>query len=507
MLKSSLPLTAAGFFVAEEKFVKRWLPFIILLLLFWGTRLVALDLLPLHNDEGLHLTRAVEVWRLHPFWAISDGKIINHWLIALFYPQHAPVFVGRFATLLVSALGMAAAYAVARRLSGLSGAVLAAALWMGCTYLFFFERLAFSDSQAGALALAAVWAALHTAETKTQQTRWAILTGVLLAAAMLFKFTAAPYALAVALVIGFAGKNSLRGRATSLIVIGVVVAACFAIPVVYLLLRGEDFFGVALGWIGGGAASGEPSFIANLRQLGTQLTGYGSWLWVIAMLVGLASLAVMQRGRLLLLAGLLPLVIIMLLGREVLARHFVVVLPLLLALGGAGLGWLLSSRPIQRFGPGFDLALVIVVTIGAAFPFMLTAYSDPAALPLPPDARYEHISSHSAGFGLAEAVTALPQTMERPELPIIASMFPDSCRRANFYATTELKLTCTDAPGADEIAAALEEFGAVYVLADNAPLIGVDVTTLDGEAELIGAYPRPGEATGAESVKLWLIQH
>ena len=59
----------------------RWLPGIALLLILWATRLNALELLPLHNDEGLHLTRAVEVWNGHPFWVISDGKIINHWLI------------------------------------------------------------------------------------------------------------------------------------------------------------------------------------------------------------------------------------------------------------------------------------------------------------------------------------------------------------------------------------------------------------------------------------------
>lgn len=51
---------------------------ILLLWVFWLTRIPALEALPLHNDEGLHLRRAVEVWALHPFFDISDGKIINH---------------------------------------------------------------------------------------------------------------------------------------------------------------------------------------------------------------------------------------------------------------------------------------------------------------------------------------------------------------------------------------------------------------------------------------------
>ena len=50
----------------------RWWLGLVLLLVLWGTRLLALEALPLHNDEGLHLTRAVEVWNGHPFWQISD---------------------------------------------------------------------------------------------------------------------------------------------------------------------------------------------------------------------------------------------------------------------------------------------------------------------------------------------------------------------------------------------------------------------------------------------------
>jgi len=40
---------------------RAWWIGILLLLALWATRLNALELLPLHNDEGLHLTRAVEV--------------------------------------------------------------------------------------------------------------------------------------------------------------------------------------------------------------------------------------------------------------------------------------------------------------------------------------------------------------------------------------------------------------------------------------------------------------
>ncbi len=517
--------------------MNRWWPPLILLLLLWATRLIALENLPIHNDEGLHLTRAIEVWNGHPFWVISDGKIVNHWLIAAFYPQHAPVFVSRFATIVISLLGLAAAYALVRRWSPM-GALLAGALWIGTPYLFFYERLAFSDVQAGALAVVAFWLALRkpsaisfqpiansrqssvvsrqdAADTRFAKdfplsifplALFALPIGLALAAAALFKFTAVPFALSIALLV-LAQRRPLRQRLTLLVIIGLTVAACFAVPLAYLALRGQDFFSIALGWIGT-SSGGSPALLTNLERLWSQLTGFGSVTWVILLAAGwlfLLLTGLRRRGLLIIAAaGVLPLVIILVLGREVLSRHFVVVLPILVTLGGAGLGFGLE-RIRERQARAMAAALGMVALVFGSTSFWLTAYGQPADLPLPPDARYEHITSHSSGYGLREAVQALPQTLLRSDVPVIASMFPDSCRRTNFYAIGSLRLICVDAPGLTEIEAALNQYGAVYVLADNAPRIGVDVTTLGVYASQVAVYPRPGETESSASLVLWLL--
>ncbi|MCC6801643.1 MAG: glycosyltransferase family 39 protein, partial [Anaerolineae bacterium] len=224
---------------------------VLLLLILWLSRIPALESLPLHNDEGLHLTRAVEVWNLHPFWEIRDGKIINHWAIALFYPQNAPVFAGRIATIFVSLIGFAAGYALARRLFGATPALLAGALWITSPYLFFFERLALSDAEAGALVMLALWAGWRLAERGT--IRQAVIAGLALALAALFKFTAVPFAAAVALVVLLRARYPVGRRILMLIIAGIVVAVCFAVPIGYLVIRGDDLFSIALGWIGGGS--------------------------------------------------------------------------------------------------------------------------------------------------------------------------------------------------------------------------------------------------------------
>lgn len=65
----------------------------------------------------------------------------------------------------------------------------------------------------------------------------------------------------------------------------------------------------------------------------------------------------------------------------------------------------------------------------------------------------------------------------------------------------------TAAPGIETITRSLETRSVVYVLADNAPLIGADVSALASElgvtADQLGLYPRPGETLENASVVLW----
>lgn len=475
---------------------------IALLLLLWATRWLALDALPLHNDEGLHLTRAVAVWDGHPFWAIGDGKIINHWPIAALYPQTAPVIIGRAATVLVALLGLSAGYALLWRWFGRWAALLGGALWIASPYLFFFERLALSDAQAGALVVVTLWAALGFA--RTGALRDAILTGLALGAATLFKFTAAPYALGVLLVVTLAGEQPARTRWRGLIAIGLVGAACFALPLAYLLAKGGDF-AVAFGWLGGSAA--ENGALDNVARLWAQLTGFEGDVWAALLIGGLALFAALRPGGragvVLFLSWALPLLLIVLLGSDVRPRHFVVALPLALALAGAGLGAALARLPARVAWIGGALAVgLLAVQAGA---FVREATQAPGEASLPAELRAEYVTQHSAGFGLREAMHALPHTVGDTNVPVVGSMFPDSCRRANFDAPDGYVLRCGTAPGLEMLEAALVESDVAFALVERAP-IGLDMAALEMPVEQVAAYPRPGEAVESASVTLWRVE-
>jgi len=473
--------------------------------LIWWSRIHALEALPLHNDEGLHLTRAVEVWNGHPFWAISDGKIINHWLIAVFYPQNAPVFTGRIATVFVAVIGLAAGIGLSRRLSSYLAVVLVGGLWICASYLFFYERMAFSDAAAGALGLWALLASLRL--VRTDRTGDAVLVGVVLGLALLFKFTAAPFAAGVALIILSAGRMPVARRWGLLIIVALVVAALFAAPLAYLAWRGEDFFAIALAWVGAGSGGQGFTLIENVERLMVILRDLQTGAWATVLIAGLAFAAVLGDRwlRILLIAALIPLLVILVLGQDAQSRHFVVTLPPLIAVAGSGLA-LLMNRLRPRLHVPF--AALLLLSLALTFvPFALQAYDDPAGLPLPDLMRNQYVREHSSGYGLREAVRAFPQTLQRRDLPIVASMFPDSCRRANFYVPAGFGvMLCTDAPGLPKIEEALDQFGAVYVLVENGGLIGVDVDLLDVQATLLGSYPRPGESETSASIRLWLLE-
>jgi 4-amino-4-deoxy-L-arabinose transferase-like glycosyltransferase len=400
-------------------------------------------------------------------------------------------------------IGLAAGCALAHRYFGTTAMILAGVMWITSPYLFFYERLALSDAETGALVVVTMWSSLRLARSGT--TRDAILTGLVLAAAALFKFTAAPFTLSVVIIVLLLSSHPFRRRILNLVVVGATVVVCFIPPLAYLLVSGDDFFSIALGWVGDSSGQ-NPAFAANLTQLWVQLTGYGTLAWTVLFLGGLALLLIISKARkvggTLLLALGLSLLMMMILGREVLPRHYVVALPLALILAGSGLGSLINALDEQREKWVLS-TLMIAISFFAIFPFMQTAYDNPGALNLPAEERRQFITDHSSGFGLREAIEAFPETITQKNIPIVASMFQDSCLRANFYAVDGLKMICANAPGLPQINQALSEYGSVYVLVDYAPLIGIDVQTLDVNATKIAGYPRPGETDA--SVVLWRL--
>ncbi|MCC7449964.1 MAG: hypothetical protein IT324_21275 [Anaerolineae bacterium] len=474
----------------------RW-PELLLLLLLFAARIIALDALPLHNDEGLHLTRAVEVWNGHPFYDIEDGKVINVWVIALFYPRVEPVFGGRIATVFVGLIGLAGGITLGRLASGRrAGGLLAGLFWVCSPYLFFFERMALADVESGA-AVALLTLIMLPGLRLPRRSLWA---GAALAAAILFKVSAAPFAGIPLLGMLLDQRQSWRERAISLAKIYITMLILVAPASLYTVARG-GFFAVARGWVGGPKLSIVERALQNSATFAdTTLTVNG--LWALILIGVLFSLLAGRRGLYVLGSVLIPLAILIGFGTEVLDRHFGVIMPLLTV--AAAIGWSQIKLPVhnkqaQRVMIAGAAAVSLVWAWGWAW---RVAYTTPANFPLTVPMQEQYVSLHPAGYGLREAVWALPQTVGRGT--VIASMTADGCKRGRFYLTTRaITLDCVGmAQGRAQIEDALRTTGSAYVLTENPP-VGIDPAAVQAAWAKIAEYPRPGNES---RITLWQVR-
>ncbi len=196
----------------------------------------------------------------------------------------------------------------------------------------------------------------------------------------------------------------------------------------------------------------------------------------------------------------IPLLMIWLLADTVFPRHWVVTLPLLVLMAGAGWGITLQG---WRYGRVAAVALAGML-LANSLPFYWVAYHQPGDMRVPVTVAREFLHDHGSGFGLRTAMIELPSLIP-PDVPIVASMFPASCRRANFYLAPPYTMACTDAPGLQAIEAALNTTGSVAVVVDRHPMIGLPLADMPAPYELIGLYPRPGETITDATVILVLL--
>jgi hypothetical protein len=111
------------------------------------TRAWRLTALPMFFDEAIHLLWA-ERWSGSQGLAraLDDGKLLEvaaSGIVLRLVPD--PLWAGRFASVLVGSAGLAAAFALGRRVGGVPGGLWAAALAVACPFLLFHERMALAD--------------------------------------------------------------------------------------------------------------------------------------------------------------------------------------------------------------------------------------------------------------------------------------------------------------------------------------------------------------------------
>ena len=383
-----------------------WLGAVGVLLLYGATRLWALTALPVFLDEAYHIEIARLVWDLQPFHAASDGRLLNVWWMALFWPFQAGVWVSRAAHVLGAMVGLAALLALVREGLDWRMALVAGVLYIFTPLVFFYERMALADSLSAAAVTVGVLFGWRAARRETGW-GWAALSGLALAAAVLVKlsnvvFVGVPLAVAVSQM---GARRWQRLGVVTLISLSVWVGVLTSAAGVLNGIGGSD---MGLDLLFGKTATdglGLPGYLPVSGPLvWARVVGMMSWpvLAVLGILVVVGWLNV--NGRLTWLATMivLPTVGVLVVRTApgfIETRFLPVYVPLIMVGVAGGLQWLVAKLP-NRTAVGLTVFVLAMVGLPGGL-FMGQAYADPAELPLMDRDQWQYVRGWPSGYGFA----------------------------------------------------------------------------------------------------------
>ncbi len=418
-----------------------WLLAGVLAIAFAFTRLYQLMLLPVFIDEGLHIfwpTRLFEAGRFSRH--LADGKSLQIWILSALQPfSPNPPLSARLCFVAMGGVGLAATYAIGRRLYGRAVAFTSAGLYIVCPFVLFHERMALADIYVSSFAALTLLASLRLVEQPGA--RAGLLLGLALSACVLAKMTGLVVA-AIPLVAALILTPRRKGTLKSLGLAYAITALLCAYPTYYFLRHAKPWThllemlraplrnaGVAAPAHTAAQGSGHANVIlANLGTAFEWLSAYWTApLFVLAVAaIGLAVLRCERPGLLLVICAVLPIASFAPVSRLWHPRYIVfstIPLALLSARLLVDLGRLAatfvpdSGARRALLAPILTAGLAMLLSI-PALRFDYALLTQPARAPLPAHDRVQYIESWFSGFGTVDVVHHLRERLGRGPGPL-----------------------------------------------------------------------------------------
>lgn len=407
-----------------------------LLLVFFATRLIAIDQFPMFTDEAFHIRFARNVVDKGVLSNAEEGRQLTIWLYTLVQAdQNAAIFVARAATLLTLLPGLAALIASGWRLAGLWGALFTGLLLQFSVYHMFFERMALADPVSASALSVALYLTIRRGGL-----RGALLTAMMLFIAFAAKVSALPFvALPLAGAVfrrpaGQSWRQSLGWAGLAMGTGGLLIAGFSA---VLIWQQHDPFFYLLRGT--GESSDGLMALLltripSNIQSTLVNLSGF---LGVHGLLLlGVALLVLVLRRRWFLPVLVAGSMAIFWLNNRPDTRHLIIPVNIALLAGGVVLADLARGR--SRLWQRGLVVLVIVMGLLTWLPFSLTLNSDPAALSfIGWNDYHQYIASEGSGSGLAEVADVLAGYQPQQVLGLFAN-----CWALEYMAADQLPITC-----------------------------------------------------------------
>jgi len=479
-------------------------------------RAYQVTVLPPFNDESHHIRRAEAVWSFDNLdLSFTVGKLLTYYWIGIFNPDRLDgIFVGRTVTGLFALLGLAAAFAVGKRLFGMWGGILTLYLLVFSPFMVFFDRMALTDPITASLGMLTIWASLILLD-RPQQWERGIFASVMAWLTILAKLTGLPFAAIPIVAVLFFGAGTLRDkwqtyRATLIACYGTLIALLtpFGLWVVYKELSGNRISVV------------DPHLINHKTPLETVTDNLGDlWqansvfhhdiFWIVmvfAIGIGLWR-AVRPVGFLLACVALIW--GFTMVSSGVLSTRYLQlgIAPLLVAVAGS----LIVINPLKpRWLVGWGIATLWLVLV--AQPFILNLWNDPRLNTYPERDEWEYFTNFTAGYGLVDAADALPNLstgQATGRVPVVG--LNGSCHQMRLYLD-EFGAVLLECPAfgwagefMDDVALYInqraQQEGILYAIVEP-DLPYTDLNRLLGEHDVLYRFARPFEGM---TVEVWRI--
>lgn len=449
--------------------------------LFTLMRFWQLGAFPPFLDEMIHVYWGERILQTGPLAFADEGRLLTTWLLIAFQAQEATsIWLARVAVLLIAMIGFAVALGLGRSLAGRKGLVITAVLLLCSPYHFFFERLALSDTTAGAVALLGVYFSLRLARRE----RWpdAVLAALSLALAVGLKLTTLVYIAVPVIAVITLRPKAWRWLLTWLITTSILIGGFL----ILLIWRGYNPF--ALIFTHNSDTSSNRLVQNILHNMGVFLEGSAAyWTLPLLLLVGTALVYLCWRRQFFFpLVSLIPLAGLLISQRQS-ARYWFTPETLMVLVLVAAFGQL--PHTIQRKTQWPLVGALGVWVIGVFLPFATPFYADVNAVRLPEGDYMEYVVSDASGYGIEAILNAIPADAQAV-IGILAN-----CQALRYLAADTVPVTCPrlgthgqDIEAiADLLTTAQKETG-VYVVYEDTPY-APDRASL--QAEWLATVQRP----------------
>ncbi len=373
-------------------------------------RLFDLLKLPIFLDEALHIGAARGA-QAGDLWVLAlPGKALQGWLLAFTYNQANPdnwLLVGRWLSMLAGLVTLGALYLIGSRLYSARVGLLASWLWAVLPYAVWHERMALVDPLMTAFTTLVILFSLRLFDATNRRAviGYGVLLGLALTCGELTKLSAAAAALFPLLVLVFLYSPRRWLLLSARLAITAPVFFLTTVPVIRL------FNGVWGGEYQDERFAGfDPAVLAaNIRLVLNWLYSYftAPLLLLLIMLPFWALLKDGRRGGLLLLAGLLPMAVLIIMSRIIYSRYILFMLVPLVIFMAAVLIEIWQRRPQK-----WPVPLLPAIILLLALPLLWLNWqmiTNPATAPLPQADRVQYVEAWPSGYGINEVASFLKQ--------------------------------------------------------------------------------------------------